>query len=394
MNVLTKAGWDVVRLGLLAGAIVFAGVGIGQESPPATASHTQVFLSYSNISPIYASTIVVNPDGLPRELYVWAVNVDNDTGVSSYHQEIGFDSSLLTAAGGTKQVDIIDGQVDVDRSGTVDDADDFFNVLLKLAAGGTNRVSIFDGKVDVDLSGTVDAADDLAGVLLHLAAGGTPNQVDIIDGQVDVDQSSAVDAADDLANALLLTITGMAPDPPMWLGTSERVLVGLGPGQPGQASCAGQGIEAGVAYLDCNTTIPPMEDPGELPPDLTGALGTGLLGKLTILPGSVSQTSSLDLTETYLNDTPPPPEFLLSEIPVTLLSSVVVYLDCADVNGDGIVDLLNDILGIIQRYQWTPENHPDDWVPAYDINNDDVIDLLNDILGAIMQYQLPCTQTP
>ena len=315
---LTKAVWSVVRLGLLAGAIVFAGVGMGQESHPASASHTEVLLSYSNISPIRASTIVVNPDGLPRELYVWAVNVDNATGVSAYHLEIGFDSSLLTAAGGTKQVDIIDGQVDVDQSGTVD-------------------------------------------------------------------------ADDDLANALLLTVTGMAPDPPMWLGTSERVLVGLGPGQPGQASCAGQGIEAGVAYLDCNTTIPPSE-PDELPPDLMGALGTGLLGKLTILPGSVSQVSSLDLTETYLNDTPPPPEFLLSEIPVTLLSSAVVYLGCADVNGDGIVDLLNDILGIIQRYQWTPA-HPD-WDPAYDINHDGVIDLLNDILGAVMQYQLPCTQTP
>ena len=264
MNVLTKAGWDVVRLGLLAGAIVFAGVGIGQESQPASASHTQVLLSYSNVSPIHASTIVVSPDGIARDVYAWVVNVDNATGVSSYHLEIGFDSSVFTA-------------------------------------------------------------------------------------------------------------TSIETPLPLWLGTSGR-----------SPSCPSPTIATNRAYIDCVTI-------GQVPP--YGATGTGIIGRLTIQPGPGPESSPLDLTGTSLGDTPIDPDDFTT-IPVTLLSSVVVYIDCADVNGDGIVDLLNDILGIIQRYQWTPENHPDDWDPAYDINNDGVIDLLNDILGAVMQYQLPCTQTP
>ena len=262
MNVLTKAVWPVVRLGLLAGAIVFAAVGVGQESQPASASHTQVFLSYSNVSPIRASTIIVNPDGQPRDIYAWAVNVDNATGVSGYHLEIGFDSSVFTAT-----------SIEVPR--------------------------------------------------------------------------------------------------PMWLGSGSR--------SPG---CPSPTVATNRAYIDCVTV-------GGVPP--FGVTGTGLIGKLTIQPGSVAGFSPLDLTGTFLIDTPIDPDDL-AEIPVTLLSAQVVYIECADVNGDGIVDLLNDILGIIQRYQWTPA-HPD-WDPAYDINNDGVIDLLNDILGAVMQYQLPCTQTP
>ncbi len=133
--------------------------------------------------------------------------------------------------------------------------------------------------------------------------------------------------------------------------------------------------------MDC-TTI------GQVPP--FGATGTGLLAKLQIYPGLVSQTTPLDLTGTFFLDTPPDLE--LSLIPVTLLPTDVVFLGCADVNGDGIVDLLSDILGVIQRYQWTPENHPDDWDWVYDLNDDGLVDLLNDILGTILQYQLPCWQ--
>lgn len=264
MYLLTKAVWGVVRLGLLAGAIMFAAVGVGQESQPASASHTQVLLSYSNVSPIFAPTIVVTPDGLPRDVYAWAVNVDNATGASAYHLEIGFDSSVFTA-------------------------------------------------------------------------------------------------------------TSIEAPLPLWLGSGAR-----------SASCPSPTIETDRAYIDCVTV-------GQVPP--YGVTGTGLIGKLTIQPGSVAGFSALDLTGTTLVNTPLNPDDI-ALIPVTLLSSNVVYIECADVNGDGIVDLLNDILGIIQRYQWTPQNHPNDWDPVYDINNDGVIDLLNDILGAVMQYQLPCTQTP
>ncbi len=71
--------------------------------------------------------------------------------------------------------------------------------------------------------------------------------------------------------------------------------------------------------------------------------------------------------------------------------------DWYDVNQDGVIDLLNDILGVIQHYE-TSGNQ----LPPYDVlydrgptagpNSwnmtapDGVIDLLNDILGVILQY--------
>ncbi len=67
---------------------------------------------------------------------------------------------------------------------------------------------------------------------------------------------------------------------------------------------------------------------------------------------------------------------------------------------DGIIDLSNDILGVIQHYTPTPGG------PDYDIDfdrgpasgdswidtqpPDDVIDLSNDILGVIQQYLHSC----
>ncbi len=72
--------------------------------------------------------------------------------------------------------------------------------------------------------------------------------------------------------------------------------------------------------------------------------------------------------------------------------------DYYDVNGDGVIDLLYDILGVIQHYQPTPGGAPP-YAVAYDRGPttgpnawnmtapDGVIDLLNDILGVILQYQ-------
>ena len=75
--------------------------------------------------------------------------------------------------------------------------------------------------------------------------------------------------------------------------------------------------------------------------------------------------------------------------------------DYYDVNGDGVIDLLNDILGVIQHYQPIAGG-----APPYDIvfdrgptagpnawnmtAPDGVIDLLNDILGVIRQYGHNC----
>ena len=284
MNVLTEAVWSVVRLGLLAGVIVFASVGVGQESQPASASHTQVIMSYSDVFPLQTPLVVINPepaeceglsDPLPnwcevtRDIYIWAVNVDNDTGVSNYHLEIGFDGSNFTAAS--------------------------FEAPL-----------------------------------------------------------------------------------PLWLDNSGRF-----------GTCV-PAVETNRVFMDCVT-------PGGVPP--YGATGTGLIGKLTIQPGSGPDGGLLDLTGTFLADTPD--DFESAPIPLTLLSSFVVYRGCADINDDGLVDLINDILGIIGHFQWTP-TYPEGpgggpnpfWDPAYDLNNDGIVDLINDILGAIDQFQLICWQPP
>ena len=96
---------------------------------------------------------------------------------------------------------------------------------------------------------------------------------------------------------------------------------------------------------------------------------------------------------TYLLDTPLDPDDI-QRIPVTLVNSTVIFMGCADnsppPNGDGVVDLPNDILGVILRFQMT-SSHPD-WSDLFDINSDGVIDLPNDILGTILQFQLPCNQ--
>ncbi|MFV2070749.1 MAG: dockerin type I domain-containing protein, partial [Pirellulales bacterium] len=148
---------------------------------------------------------------------------------------------------------------------------------------------------------------------------------------------------------------------------------------------------------DCVTVDPMPGIPTPTPsgPDTSGpygVTGTGLLAKLTLdpgplLPGSLlPPATTLDLSGSFLNDTPDFPADL-SPISATVLSSSLRFLYCADVNGDGNVDLLTDILGIIQHYAPTGGSPYD---PAFDINNDGVINLLDDILGAIQHYLVPC----
>lgn len=263
MNVMTNAVRSVVKLGLLAGAIVIAAVGVGQESQPAGAAHTQILLSYSNISPIHAPAVVVMPNGVPRELYAWVVNVDEASGASAYRLEISYDSAA------------------------------FIYTAIE------------------------------------------------------------------------------APDAPLWLGNGGR-----------SAACPSPTVLPGLAYIDCFTV-------GQVPP--FGALGTGLIGKFTVTPRSVWQTIPLDLSGSYLINTPSDIDFTWSYIPVTVLPTTIVFMHCADFNGDGSVDLLNDILGVILQYGKTSADP--DWDPTFDINKDGAIDLLNDILGTILQYNLPCTQS-
>ncbi len=259
MNRLTKPLRGFAKIGLLVGALVFATVGIAQDSNPAeSAGTTQILLSYSDVSPVRASSIVVSPDGIDRDIYVWAVSVKEPGGASGFRVDIAFDDSLATAVTWVPYT--------------------------------------------------------------------------------------------------------------TWLAGSGR-----------SPSCPSPTIEANHVFVDCVTIdhVPPF-----------GVQGTGLLAKLTLDPGSImGPGTALDLTGSYLINTPADPDDI-GQIPgVSVLSSTLLFMGCADTNGDGIVDLLNDILGIIQHY--APSGAPP-YDPAFDINDDGAIDLLLDILGAITQYQVPC----
>ena len=75
-------------------------------------------------------------------------------------------------------------------------AEDYLmDVVLSLAAGGTDQVDIIAGGVDVNENGTVGAEDDLANVVLSLAPSGT-DQVDIINGAVDVNENNIISTQD------------------------------------------------------------------------------------------------------------------------------------------------------------------------------------------------------
>jgi len=103
---------------------------------------------------------------------------------------------------GTDQVDVIDGLVDVNESGTITTADDLSDVNLALAAGGTDQVDIIDGLVDVNEDGVITIADDLSNVNLGTKLPSI-DQVDIIDGFVDVNEAGGITAADDLSDVNL-----------------------------------------------------------------------------------------------------------------------------------------------------------------------------------------------
>lgn len=89
------------------------------------------------------------------------------------------------------------------------------------------------------------------------------------------------------------------------------------------------------------------------------AVAVGLFG-VSSLPGSSSATHELPTNWDPLSAT------------------------CFDVNGDGVIDLPNDILGVIQRFnaRWGDDNY----ALVYDVTGGGVIDLPNDVLGVILAH--------
>ena len=283
MKVLIGSTLTLMKIGILAAAVV-ATLSLTQQPTAESASDTRIIFSYSSSTPSQAPAIIVNPGGFPRDVYIWAVNVKEPTGVSGFNIAVQYDDSLVSAS---------------PAAGDIDGIGD------KIWLQSTNR------------SGA--CLDDLF------------------------------------------------PTPGRIIGA-------------------------------CSTLTPP-------PP--LGPTGTGLIGHFVLTPGSemgggsqlrfvgpeVCPPSCVGVLGTYLLDAPINPDDI-QHIPLTLINSGVVFLGCADnsppPNGDGVIDLPNDILGVILRFQMTLDDP--DWSPLFDLNLDGVIDLPNDILGTILQFQLPCTQ--
>ncbi len=278
MKVLIGSMLTLMKVGALAAAVV-AALSLAQQPSAESASNTQVIFSYSAEAPIPVGAIIMNPDGVPRDIYVWAVDVKEPTGVSGFNIAVEFDESYITAT---------------------------------------------------PASGDINGIGDIT-----------------------------------------------------WLRSTGR-----------QGACIPDLIlQPGKIIGLCSTLTPP-------PP--LGPTGTGLIGHIVLTPGSeAAPTSQLTLVTpafgvqgTFLLDTPVDPDDI-QPLPVDLVSTVVVFLGCADntppPNGDGIVDLPNDILGVILRFGMTESNA--EWDPLFDINNDGFIDLPNDILGTILQFLLPCTHS-
>ena len=278
MKVLIGSSLTLVKIGILTAAVV-ATLSLAHQPSAESSSTTRIVLSYSSAAPIQAQAIILNPGGLLRDIYVWALGVKEPTGVSAFNIAIEFDETALNVTHG--------------------------------------------------FSGDIDGIGDKT-----------------------------------------------------WLESSSR-----------QGACvADPNPDPGIVVGECFTLQPP-------PP--LGPLGSGLIGHILLWPGvQMAPTSQLKFVEpafgvlgTYLLDTPLDPDDI-QRIPVTLVNSTVIFMGCADnsppPNGDGVVDLPNDILGVILRFQMT-SSHPD-WSDLFDINSDGVIDLPNDILGTILQFQLPCNQ--
>lgn len=276
VNVVTRY---LLRVVVLVIAVVVAAIGVAQDSTSTRAGPTtQIFLSYSEFVPQYAPSIILNPGGTARDVYVWVVDVTDPSGVSGYNLELYFDG---------------------------------------------------------------------AGFVMSSFVGDTT-----------------------------------------WLNSTGRA-----------GACAPPAIiepplpaPGEHAFLNCVTI-------GQAPP--FGATGSGILATITLRPGGVlGSPTILDFSAsenggTFLLNTPGNPDdcFPIQPscfVPATVLNSTVLFMNCADNSGDGTVDLANDILGVILRYQMT-ESDPA-WDPAFDVNVDGTIDLSNDILGTILQYQLDCVQ--
>lgn len=69
---------------------------LAQDSRPASAVNTRVYFTYSTTNPSPQSNIILNPDGAPVTLYVWAENITDPQGLASFSVDVIYDPDLMS----------------------------------------------------------------------------------------------------------------------------------------------------------------------------------------------------------------------------------------------------------------------------------------------------------
>ncbi len=101
---ITNRSRKISKAGMLVGLLVLVVLGLAQETERAGASHTEIFLSYSNVNAIRVASILLTP-GEPVDLYIWAVDVDNATGVSGFTLTLTFDETKVSVSSAPGDLD-------------------------------------------------------------------------------------------------------------------------------------------------------------------------------------------------------------------------------------------------------------------------------------------------
>lgn len=119
--------------------------------------------------------------------------------------------------------------------------------------------------------------------------------------------------------------------------------------------------------------------------DPTGPVGSGPLARVSFTPLARRGSMQLELAATQLADNSENANL----IPHTTSTIRISIVKCANFDGIGVVDLFNDILGVINR--WNMRSGDLGWDPKYDLDDNGIIDLFNDVLGTILQWNMQCT---
>lgn len=119
-----------------------------------------------------------------------------------------FAAAPTVEAASIEQVDIINGEVDVNESGLVTPSDSATNLLMTCNDATAIQVDIIGGRVDVTEGGLIQLSDDAFNCDLNDLVGGVPstNSVNIINGFVDVEPNGLINGSDDASDVRFIKL--------------------------------------------------------------------------------------------------------------------------------------------------------------------------------------------